>query len=102
MIGNRPQAACVVVAAENLVAVLLEQLGRIDARRPGLEVNGAHVDIRIVEGKRMSPQEAPRFPIEHEHAATLADCHDDLALSLIVWRNGGTDPLDAPGIGMDA
>src|SRR5437764_3419551 len=90
MIGDRPQPARVVIAAENLIAVLLQELVGIDARRTGLLVDLVHVDVRIVEWEWPRPQETAAFLIDHEHAATFGDRHDNLTL-FIAWKRGA-DP----------
>ncbi len=99
MVSDRPQPARVVETAEHLVAVFLEQLVDVDVRLPGLEVDLVHVDIGIVVGERMRPQEFPGLTFDHEHAAALADRHNDL--TLLIARQVGAPPLHVPGVGID-
>ena len=92
MIGDLPQAARVVVAADDAVAVLLEQLVGIDARLAGLDVDDAHVDVRIVEGERPRPQELAGLLRDRKHAAAFGDGDDDVLLG--AGRHRRIDPFD--------
>ena len=98
-IGDRPESAGVVVAAENFVAVFFEQLVRIDPGLAGLQVDVVHVDVGVVVRERVCPQELAGFLVDHEHAAALADRHDQVAF--LVARYRVSNPFDVLGIGID-
>ena len=100
IIGDRPQAAGVVVAADDVVAVLLEQLVIVDAGLAGFQVDAVHVDVGIVVGERPRPQELAGRLLEGEHAAALGDRDHDVAL--LVRHERRADPFDVLGIGADA
>ncbi len=74
------------------VAVLHEQLFGIDARLTGLDVDNAHVDVRIIEGKRPRPQELTGLLRDRKHATAFGDGDDDVLLRHA--RHRRIDPLD--------
>ena len=88
------------VAPQDLVAVLPEELVGVDARLAGFHVDVVHVDVGIVVGERPCPQEPAARALDDEQAAAFGDRHHDVAL--LARHDGRADPLRVPRVGVQA
>ncbi len=96
VIGCLHDRTRVVIAADDVVAVLLEHLVGIGARDAGLHVDKVHVDIGIVERERPRPKELPRRLFEREHPAAFRGGQHDIVLAARFDRR--IDPAHMFGI----